>query len=278
MSSPHQSVPPAKSSHTTDEGTDTGRPTRPGGLRAASQGRLVSIAAVVLAYLSFVAVGTVQDWSLVLRIGLIVPTAVIVWLLIPRKANTPVPGTHVIAVPRLAYIGVLVLAFCVFFPFAGWPAALWWLLLFPVIAVLWLTRTHTTISATGLELSSLFGKRRHLDWSQVKGISIPKRGYVRARLVDDSEVKLPAVSYDRLRELIEASGGRLPDVFAAAEAAERERLAREEAEAAERDEAADTDDSVTDTAVTDTKPTTAKATGTTASDATEDTEGSAKAN
>ncbi|WP_240505005.1 PH domain-containing protein [Nocardia mangyaensis] len=263
MSSPHQSVPPAKSSHTTDEGTDTGRPTRPGGLRAASQGRLVAIAAVVLAYLAFVVVGTVQDWSLVLRIGLIVPTAVIVWLLIPRKANTPVPGTHVIAVPRLAYIGVLVLAFCVFFPFVGWPAALWWLLLFPVIAVLWVTRTHTTISATGLELSSLFGKRRHLDWSQVKGISIPKRGYVRARLVDDSEVKLPSVSYDRLRELIEASGGRLPDVFAAAEAAEAERLAREEAEAAERDEAPDTaatDSSATDAEVADAKATSAKAT------------------
>ncbi|MFF2086193.1 PH domain-containing protein [Nocardia sp. NPDC058176] len=277
MSSPHQSVPPAKSSHTTDEGTDTGRPTRPGGLRAASQGRLAAIAAVVVAYLAFVVVGTVQDWSLVLRIGLIVPTAVIVWLLIPRKANTPVPGTHVIAVPRLAYIGVLVLAFCVFFPFVGWPVALWWLLLFPVIAVFWLTRTHTTISAAGLDLSSMFGKR-HLDWSQVKGISIPKRGYVRARLDDDSEVKLPSVSYDRLRELIEASGGRLPDVFGAAEAAERERLAREEAEAAERDEAADTattDAEVSDAKATDAKGTSAKATETTATD---DTDGSAKSN
>ncbi|MFC4374912.1 PH domain-containing protein [Nocardia halotolerans] len=231
MSSPHQSVPPAKSSHTTDEGTDTGRRRRPGGLRAASPGRLAAIGIVVLAYLTFVVVGTVQDTSLGVRIGLIVPTAVIVWLLIPRRTNTPTPGLHVIGVPRLAYIGVLVLAFCVFFPFVGWPALLWWLLLAPVLAVLWVVRTHTTISDAGLDLSTMFGRTRHLDWAQVKGISIPKRGYVKARLTDDSEVKLPAVSYDRLRELIEASGGRLPDVFAAAEQAEAERLAAERAQA-----------------------------------------------
>ncbi|MEU4810998.1 PH domain-containing protein [Nocardia fluminea] len=230
MSSPHQSVPPAKSSHTTDEGTDTGRPSRPGGLRLAGPGRLAAIGAVVLAYLTFVVVGTVQDWSLGVRIGSIVPVAVIVWLLIPRKPNTPTPGVHVIGVPRLAYIGVLVLAFCVFFPFVGWPAALWPLLLAPVIAVWWVVRTHTTVSEAGLDLSSMTGKK-HLDWARVKGISIPKRGYVRARLDDDSEVKLPAVGYDRLRELIEASGGRLPDVFAAAEAAEAERVAAERAAA-----------------------------------------------
>lgn len=236
MSSPHQSVPPAKSSHTADGGTDTGRSSRPGGLRSASPGRLAAIAAVVLGYLTFVVVGTVQDWSLGLRIGMLVPTAVVVWLLVPRKANTPTPGVHVIGVPRLAYIGVLVLAFCVFFPFVGWPAALWWLLLLPVIAVFWVARTHTTVSDAGLELSSMFGTK-HLDWAQVKGISIPQRGSVKARLADDSEVKLPAVSYDRLRELIDASGGRLPDVFAAAEQAEAERVAAERAVEAEKTKA-----------------------------------------
>ncbi|MFC4126453.1 PH domain-containing protein [Nocardia rhizosphaerae] len=235
MSSPHQSVPPAKSSHTAAAGTDTGRPSRPGGLRAVSKGRLTAIAVVILAYLAFVVVGTAQDTSLGLRIGLIVPVAVIVWLLLPRRESAPTPGVHVIGVPRLAYIGVLVLAFSVFFPFVGWPAGLWWLLSLPVIAIVWVIRTHTTLSDAGLELSSLFGKR-HLDWAQVKGISIPKRGYVRARLVDDTEVKLPAVGYDRLRELIEASGGRLPDVFAAAEQAEAERARVERAEA-ERAEA-----------------------------------------
>ncbi|WP_370465793.1 PH domain-containing protein [Nocardia sp. GTS18] len=252
MSSPHQSVPPAKSSHTADETTATGRPARPGGLRAAGPGRLAAIAAVVLAYLIFVVVGTVQDWSLGLRIGLVVPAAVVVWLLIPRKENQPTPGVHVIGVPRLAYIGVLVLAFCVFFAFVGWPIALWWLLLAPVIAVWWVMRTHTTVSDAGLDLSTMVSSK-HLDWAQVKGISIPKRGYIRARLVDDSEVKLPAVGYDRLRELIEASEGRLPDVFAAAEEAEAERIAAERAQA-EADASTDVAPATESAASPDTDP------------------------
>ncbi|MFF0545353.1 PH domain-containing protein [Nocardia thailandica] len=230
MSSPHQSVPPGKSSHTAEAATVTGRASGQGGLRSAGPGRLAAIAAIVLAYVAFVVVGTISDWPLSLRIGLLVPTAVIVWLLVPRKASTPEPGVTVIGIPKLAYIGVLVLTFCVFFTFVGWPAALWWLMLLPVLAAFWVTRTHTTVSDSGLALSSLLG-RRELDWAQVKGISIPKRGYIRARLVDDSEMKLPGVTYDRLRELIDASGGRLPDVFAsAAEAEEAAYRAAREAE------------------------------------------------
>src|SRR5690606_28418516 len=148
-----QSVPPAKSSHTADEGTDTGRLSRPGCLRAAALGRLVAIGAVVLAYLIFVVVGTVQDWALGLRIGLIVPTAVIVWLLIPRRTSVQSRGIHIFVVTRLAYIGVLVLAFCVFFPFVGWPVGVWWLLLLPLIAVWWVIRTPTTVAESGLDLS-----------------------------------------------------------------------------------------------------------------------------
>lgn len=236
MSSPHQSVPPGKSSHTAEGATVTGRASAHGGLRAAGPGRLAAIAAILLAYVAFVVVGTVRDWPLSLRVGLVVPTAVIVWLLVPRRANTPEPGVTVIGIPKLAYIGVLVLTFCVFFTFVGWPAGLWWLMLLPVLAAFWVTRTHTAISEDGLELSSLLGKRE-LAWAQVKGIAIPKRGYIRARLVDDSEMKLPGVTYDRLRELIDASGGRLPDVFAAA--AEAEEAAYQASRTAENGETGD---------------------------------------
>ncbi|WP_229683750.1 PH domain-containing protein [Nocardia camponoti] len=239
-------MPPSESSHTAEEPTDTGRPSHSGGLRAAGPGRLIAIGAVVLAYLIFVVVGTMQGWSLGLRIGLIVPTAVVVWLITPRRASHPKPGTYTIGVPKLAYIGVLVLAFCVFFPFVGWPVALWWLLLFPVIAILWVNRTYTTISASGLELSTIL-RKRHLDWSQIKGIAIPKRGPVRARLADDTEVKLPAVGYDRLRELIDASDGRLPDVFGALEEAQEREAAKRRAD----EQAQAALDAVDDSAATD---------------------------
>ncbi|MBF6325733.1 PH domain-containing protein [Nocardia cyriacigeorgica] len=153
MSSPHQSVPPAKSSHTSDAAPDTGG--------QASEG-------------------------------------------------TP---ARVIRITRLNFIGVLVLVLCVFFPFVGWPAALWWLFALPIAVSVWILRTQTTVSGDGLDLRTVLGSR-HIDWAQVRGIRIPKRGYVRVHLDDDSEVKLPAVSYDRLRELVDASGGRIPDPFA----------------------------------------------------------------
>ncbi|BDT96608.1 hypothetical protein IFM12275_65840 [Nocardia sputorum] len=118
-----------------------------------------------------------------------------------------------IRIPRLAFLGVFILLMCVFFPFVGWPAGLWWLLLIPVVVLAWVLRTQTAVSDAGLDLRTLFGSR-HLDWAQVKGVRIPKRGYVRADLTDGTEVKLPAVSYDRLRDLAAFSGGRIPDPFA----------------------------------------------------------------
>ncbi|MEV6427435.1 PH domain-containing protein [Nocardia sp. NPDC051463] len=199
MSSPHQSVPPAKSSHISDDGSDTGRSTDPA-----------------------------QP---------------------PRAAK-------IIRVPQLAYLGVLVLLFCVFFPFVGWPIALWWLLLIPVAVAVWIYRTRTTVSEAGLDLRTVFGTR-HLEWSQVAGVTIPKRGFVRAHLTDDSDVKLPAVSYDRLRDLIDASGGRIPDLFAAEAAAWEAKVATEKEKAeAERAEAKDVaaEPADTDTDSTATKP------------------------
>lgn len=170
MSSPHQSVPPAKSSHTPESGPATGS---------------------------------------------------------APEAAEPKQTAQVIRITQMAYLGVLVLLFCVFFAFVGWPIALWWLLLIPVAAAVWIARTRTTVSEDGLELRTVFGSR-HLDWAQVAGVGIPKRGYVRARLTDDTEVKLPAVSYDRLRDLIRAANGRIPDLFAAEyEAREAEYEARE---------------------------------------------------
>ncbi|MCM6776569.1 PH domain-containing protein [Nocardia sp. CDC159] len=135
-----------------------------------------------------------------------------------------------IRIPRLVHLGVFVLLFCVAFPFFGWPQVLWVLFVIPIAAAVWVERTRTTVSESGLELRSMFGSRR-VDWEQIKGFRIPKRGFVRAHLVDDSEVALPAVSYDRLRALIEASNGRIPDLFGAAERAEEEKAAAERAEA-----------------------------------------------
>lgn len=146
--------------------------------------------------------------------------------------DRPAPAAKVIRTPRLAFLGVVVLLLGTFFFFVGAPAFLWWLMLLPVAVGVWVLRTQTTVSESGLDLRTVSGSR-HLDWAQVEGLRIPKRGFVRVRLTDDSEVTLPAVSYDRLRDLITASDGRIPDVFTAAEEAEErawaERVAAEKA-------------------------------------------------
>lgn len=143
---------------------------------------------------------------------------------------------------RLAFLGVFILAMCVFFPIVGWPAGLFWLALLPIVVLVWILRTQTTVSPRGLDLRSLFSSR-HIDWERVRGVSIPKRGYVRVHLDDDSEVPLPAVSYDRLRDLVDASGGRIPDPFALPEpdAADESADARDSGAAAPGPTTADTD-------------------------------------
>ncbi|MFC8527008.1 PH domain-containing protein [Nocardia sp. NPDC057227] len=225
MSSPHQSVPPPASSHIAEAGSATG-------------GRLRRIAAVAvpLLYLVFLAVAFALDWPQWLRWGVIPLVGVLSWLLWPRSPHGVEPGVRVIRVPQLAYIGVLILTFSVFFPFVGWPSLLWPLLLIPVVMLLWVERTRTTVTPEGLELRTVF-TTKSVEWSRVAGVRLPKRGFVRARLTDESEVKLPAVGYDRLRELIAASDGRIPDVFAQAEEAIREQSAAERAAAAANDAA-----------------------------------------
>lgn len=141
----------------------------------------------------------------------------------PQQSVPPAQSSHtadggtdtgrVIRIARLGHLAVFILLLCVLFPFFGWPAVLWILFLIPIAAAWWVERTRTTVSAAGLDLRTAFGSR-HIDWSQIKGLRIPKRGFVRVHLSDDSEAALPAVSYDRLEDLVAASGGRIPDPFA----------------------------------------------------------------
>jgi hypothetical protein len=105
------------------------------------------------------------------------------------------------------------LLFGVLFPIGGAPAALGWLLLLPALALAWVLRTQTTVGPDQLRLRRLLGSRT-LDWAQIKGVRFPKYRFARAVLRDGSEVLLPAVDFDRLRELARYSGGRIPDPYA----------------------------------------------------------------
>jgi hypothetical protein len=120
---------------------------------------------------------------------------------------------HVIRITRLSLLGVFMLLFGTMFPISGWPAGLWWLLALPLIALAWVLRTQTTLDTTEVRTRSLLGSRT-VKWEQIKGVRFPRRGFARAVLADDSEIPLPAVSFDRLAELAAYSGGRIDDPYA----------------------------------------------------------------
>ena len=123
--------------------------------------------------------------------------------------NAPV---RVIRISRLGLLGVGILLFCVSFPALSWPAVLGWLFVVPVVVAVWILRTQTTVTKAGLDTRTLLGSD-HLDWSRIRGVRFPKRGWARAELADGDEAVLPAVGFDRLRELAAASGGRIPDPY-----------------------------------------------------------------
>ncbi|WP_233434291.1 PH domain-containing protein [Nocardia yamanashiensis] len=141
-----------------------------------------------------------------------------------RSSHTAAPESdagRVIRLPRLAHLGVFLLLFSVAFPFFGAPKVLWILFAIPIAAAIWVERVRTTVSAKGIDVRSMFSTR-HLDWDQVRGLRIPKRGFLQLHLSDDTNVTLPAVGYDRLADLVAASGGRIPDPFAEPEDADDE--------------------------------------------------------
>ncbi|GAB4584289.1 PH domain-containing protein [Nocardia sp. IFM 10818] len=126
-----------------------------------------------------------------------------------------------IRLPRLAHLGVFLLLFSVAFPFFGAPKVLWVLFAIPLALAVWVERVRTKVSDSGIDVRSMFGSR-HIDWAEIKGLRIPKRGWLRLHLADESDVTLPAVGYDRLRDLVAASNGRIPDPFIEPEDADTE--------------------------------------------------------
>jgi hypothetical protein len=134
----------------------------------------------------------------------------------PSEDGTAAVATvrHVIRIQKLAYLAVIMLFGCVSFPVIGWPAAFGWLLLIPIGVLVWVMRSRTTITTEGLVARTVFGEQT-VAWTDVEGVRFPKRGWARAHLRDGREVTLPAVGFDRLRELAAASGGRISDPYLA---------------------------------------------------------------
>lgn len=136
----------------------------------------------------------------------------------PTAEPSTEPSRAVLQVSRAALLGVLVFLVGTG-PFVAADTARWgWLVLLPLLSAAWVLRVRTTADADGLVARSTF-RTRTVPWAEVDGVRFPRRGWGRAVLQDGNEVWLPGVGFHDLRLLAVASGGRVPDPFAAAEQA-----------------------------------------------------------
>ena len=126
-----------------------------------------------------------------------------------RVPDLQVPQRLIFRTPPTAVLAALLLAVAAT-PFAFGAPGLYAIYLVPIGLVAWVLRTRTTADADGLVVRRVFS-RRVLPWTSLKGLRLTTRSGVRAVLVDDTEVALPAVRIRHLPALALISGGRLDD-------------------------------------------------------------------
>ncbi len=137
----------------------------------------------------------------------------------PPSSHTPDSTTQVIQISRLSFLACGLLFLALASPALAWPEAFAWTLVIPFLVAAWVVRVRTVVGPEGVVARSTFSTTT-IPWESLKGIRFPKRGWARATLDDDSEVALPVVTFGRLPQLAQASGGRITDPYAAAREAQ----------------------------------------------------------
>lgn len=133
----------------------------------------------------------------------------------------PDPTTIVLRVSPVALLAVAFLLVGLSPAVLTAPLLFAWLLVVPIFAAVWIIRVRTTVDANGLRVRGV-ATTREVTWEKVRGVRFPRRRAGRfgrfgvAVLTDDSEVRLPCVTFRDLPSLSVASAGRVPDPFASA--------------------------------------------------------------
>lgn len=117
---------------------------------------------------------------------------------------------HVIAIAMMigiALIGIL------------WaPLALGWLLIFPIVAIVWVYTASTTVGEDGIAIKYLFRPNVRVGWDELTGVSF-KGAKALATTNSGEDYAMPGVTFNSLPDLAEASRGRITDVVTEAEEA-----------------------------------------------------------
>lgn len=121
-----------------------------------------------------------------------------------------IPRRLVFRIPGVALVGVLFgLASMSVLALAG-PKLLLLTYLIPILVGVWVVRTRTVVDRDVIRVRRLFTARR-IGWSELAGLRVRDRKWVRAVLADGDQVTLPCVKLRHVSVLSLFSGGRLPD-------------------------------------------------------------------
>ncbi|WP_448851091.1 PH domain-containing protein [Corynebacterium sp. 335C] len=117
------------------------------------------------------------------------------------------------------YFGVAFLVLLVFIAL-GYDL-LWfsWTVLLPIAYAVWIHRVRTEVGPRGISAVYLLRGTRTASWDEFRGVLFTKQGRAWAVKRDESKFALPAISFNTMPALSEASGGRIPDPLTPALAA-----------------------------------------------------------
>ena len=86
------------------------------------------------------------------------------------------------------------------------------LLVIPVLLSVAIERIRTVADDETVTARTLL-KSRTVLWPQIEGLRFTRSRWARARLTDESDMLLPAVTFATLPRLTAASGGRVPNPY-----------------------------------------------------------------
>lgn len=97
----------------------------------------------------------------------------------------------------------------------GWaPQYLFWVLIFPALAIWWVLKSRTVVSEQGIAIAYAFKKNVTILWEEFAGVGF-KRSNAYAQTTSGDTHSLPGVTFNSLPELAKASRGRIPDALTA---------------------------------------------------------------
>lgn len=103
------------------------------------------------------------------------------------------------------------------------PLYLAWLLLIPILFIVWVLRARTVVDTEGVDIRYAFRGGKKVAWDEVAGVGFKgSRALLTTR--DRTEHAMPGVTFNSLPTLAEASNGRIPDVITAAHEAADEKV------------------------------------------------------